>query len=66
MPHEYSGRVTLFKSKGGPYRPPLHWDALMSGEFDVHEGIGNHMELRSEPYVRQWAEILGSALERAE
>ncbi len=66
VPHEYSGRVTLFKSKGGPYRPPLHWDALISGEFDVHEGIGNHMELRSEPYVRQWAEILGSALERAE
>ena len=65
VPQQYSGRVTLFKTEGDSYLPRLDWMKLITGDIEIHEGLGGHMELRREPYVRLWAGRLKESLGRA-
>jgi thioesterase domain-containing protein len=66
VPQPYAGRVTLFRTKGGPYVPPFDWEQLTSGQLEVLFGPGEHSDLRSEPYVRQWAEQLKKSLQQVQ
>jgi aspartate racemase len=64
QPQPYPGPVVLFKAHTGPYRPQLNWFQLVTGKIEIHEHPGDHMALREEPQVRQWAAILKQALDR--
>jgi amino acid adenylation domain-containing protein len=63
-PSAHPGKATLFKAKGGFYMPPLNWPTLVSGGIEIHEGLGGHLELRQEPHICQWAEVLRASLDR--
>jgi amino acid adenylation domain-containing protein len=62
-PQPYSGRVTIFKAGEIGYRPPLNWQELMTGELQMYESAGGHMDLTREPYVAVWAAKLRDALD---
>jgi amino acid adenylation domain-containing protein len=64
-PQPYSAPATLLRSKGGPYESPFDWPKLVSGDLDIYEVSGGHMDLRKAPYVKQWAAHLCKSLERA-
>ena len=66
LPRPYSGPVTLFKTEGESYRPRFDWTCLTTGELQIHEGFGEHMDLRKEPYIRVWAEYMTQSLDRAQ
>jgi thioesterase domain-containing protein/acyl carrier protein len=62
----YSGPAVIFKLQNCTYQPPWDWLKLLTGELEIHEGPGDHMSLREEPYVSLWAEPLNTALHRAQ
>ena len=62
-PQPYSGRVTIFKAGNTGYRSPMNWQDLITGEVQIHEGAGSHMDLTVEPYVTMWAAKLRDALD---
>jgi thioesterase domain-containing protein len=64
-PQPYSGPATISRSQGGPYKSPFEWPKLISGDLDIHEAFGGHMDLKKGRYVKQWAEHLRKSLERA-
>jgi hypothetical protein len=64
-PQQYSGPATILRSKGGPYESPLDWPKLISGNLEICEVFGEHMDLKKAAYVTQWAEYLCKSLERA-
>jgi thioesterase domain-containing protein len=64
-PQPYSGRIVLFKAQAGRYRPQLDWLQLTAGKIEIHEYLGDHVALREEPQVRQWAALLKDALNRS-
>ena len=66
VPRPYSGPVTLFKTEGESYRPRFDWTSLTTGELQIHEGFGEHMDLRKEPFIRVWAEYMTQSLDRAQ
>jgi hypothetical protein len=41
----------------------MNWQELMTGELQIHEGAGSHMDLMTESYVAVWAEKLRHALD---
>jgi len=63
MPQPYSGRVMLYRSRGACYPPSVDWLNLFNGELEVYEGAGEHLDLREEPYVAQWAQRLKASLD---
>ena len=60
----YSGRVVLFKG-GGHSSDDYdgYWEHYLVGEKQLYEMEGNHLDLREEPYVRNWAEKLKACLD---
>lgn len=65
----YGGRIEFFRARE---RPPAilddefsGWQALVAGEFVVHEVPGNHLSLIAPPNVAGLAQILTSVLARA-
>jgi acyl-CoA synthetase (AMP-forming)/AMP-acid ligase II/thioesterase domain-containing protein/acyl carrier protein len=59
----YSGRVTIYKSVNARFRPEMDWLKLCTGELDVFEGPGGHMDMTREPFVSQWATRLKASLD---
>lgn len=70
---EYSGRVTLFRTRGASVladsrnrslhdNPFFGWDRLVSGEVEVHEVPGNHNTIMSHPFVEHVAARLRECL----
>jgi thioesterase domain-containing protein/acyl carrier protein len=62
-PQPYSGPVTIYKAGNMPYTSPMNWQELMTGEFQIHEGAGSHMDLMMESPVAVWASKLKEALD---
>jgi thioesterase domain-containing protein len=62
-PQPYSGPVTIYKAGNMRYTSPMNWQELMTGELQIHEGAGSHMDLMTESYVAVWAEKLRHALD---
>jgi thioesterase domain-containing protein/acyl carrier protein len=62
-PQPYSGPVTIYKAGNMPYTSPMNWQELMTGEFQIHEGAGSHMDLMMESHVAVWASKLKEALD---
>jgi len=62
-PHPYSGPVMIFKAGNMGYTSPMNWQELITGEAQIHEGAGNHMDLMTESYVAVWAAKLRDALD---
>jgi thioesterase domain-containing protein len=54
---------SIFKAGEIGYRPPLNWQELMTGELQMYESAGGHMDLTKEPYVAVWAAKLRDALD---
>src|SRR5262249_35448397 len=52
-PKLYSGPVTFYKALNARYTPSRDWLKAMVGELDLHEGPGDHMDQKKEPYVAQ-------------
>jgi thioesterase domain-containing protein len=62
-PQPYSGPVTIFKAGNMGYTSPMNWQELMTGEVQIYEGAGGHMDLTMESYVGVWAAKLRDALD---
>ncbi len=62
----YPGRVLLLRAAEQPeataQSPDLGWREILSGDFDVFEVPGNHMEMLQPPHVKGLAQTLGSFL----
>jgi len=43
-----------------------HWRKYLLGDITIHDLPGDHMQLREEPYIHLWAEILKACLEEAQ
>jgi hypothetical protein len=65
-PKPYSGRVILFLGEDASRESKLEWMKRITGELEIHELRGDHLELRTEPYVRLWAEKLKASLDKAQ
>jgi len=66
LPKPYADRVVIYKSKNACYPPSMNWFELLTGDRTVLESPGHHMELRSEPYVAEWAEALKASLDEVQ
>jgi hypothetical protein len=66
LPKPYADRAVIYKSKNAYYPPSMNWFELLTGDRTVLEGPGGHMELRSEPYVAEWAEALKASLDEVQ
>jgi acyl-CoA synthetase (AMP-forming)/AMP-acid ligase II/thioesterase domain-containing protein/acyl carrier protein len=64
LPQPYAGRVIIFKSKTARFLPEWDWSKLCTGELSLHEGRGEHTDLKTEPYVAQWARVLKAELDQ--
>ena len=64
VPQPYPGPATVMKAGEAPYKPRLDWAKLTTTEPRMLHVNGNHMDLRKEPHVGQWAEILKELLDR--
>ena len=62
-PGQYPGRVVIFKSDALTYQEPRDWPRLMTGQVDIHEASGGHMDMMQERYVAMWAPLLNEALD---
>ena len=62
-PNRYPGRVVIFKCDELSYRAPWDWPGLMTGQVDIHEAPGGHMDMMQERYVAMWAPLLREALD---
>jgi len=69
VPRVYAGRVTLFWATGeltASYDLEEGWRELVSGDVEVHEIPGNHIDIIKEPHVRVLAEELRACLDAVE
>jgi aspartate racemase len=68
VPQTYSGNVTLFLASDltADYDLQEGWRELVTGEIEVHEIPGNHINIIKEPHVGALAEKLRSCLDRAQ
>ena len=68
-PHEYPGRLTLFRAKvrdpGCPADPAPEWEHWCRGGVDIRDVPGGHVSLMMEPNVETLARELRDALRRA-
>jgi aspartate racemase len=62
-PQEYAGPVMIFKSDQILYRPPIHWQELITGPLELCERPGSHTDLTKRAYVDLWATRLKGALD---
>jgi thioesterase domain-containing protein/acyl carrier protein len=62
-PSRYSGRVLIFRRGTMPYRSPMDWVELTTGEIQVYEGAREHTDLTKEPHVSVWAARLRELLD---
>ena len=63
-PPSYSGRVTIFKGGTTRYQPPMAWKELITGQLEIYEAPGGHLDLIREPHIAVWAARLKDALDR--
>jgi thioesterase domain-containing protein len=65
-PEASSTRVTLLRAGEQEVADEtMGWDALTSGEIEIHRVPGNHFTIVREPYVRSLAEQLADCINRA-
>jgi hypothetical protein len=62
-PSRHSGRVLIFRRGTLPYRPPMDWVDLTTGEIQVYDGAREHTDLTKEPHVSVWAARLRELLD---
>lgn len=69
VPRPYTGRATLFRTRGQPvfcsFAPDFCWGRLASGGVTVTPIPGSHENIFLEPHVRSLAAALNGALEQA-
>jgi aspartate racemase len=63
-PLPYGGRVTIFKGDKLRYRSPMDWTTLLTGELEIDEAPGGHMDFTKEPHVGVWAARLRRSLDQ--
>jgi amino acid adenylation domain-containing protein len=68
VPQAYSGNVTLFLASDLTADYDLHdgWRELVTGDIEVHEIPGNHINIIKEPHVGALAEKLRGCLDQAQ
>jgi hypothetical protein len=65
VPEAYHGRVVLLRTKKTTESSWFDWSCLVTGELEIYEMPGQHLDVIQGPYVKTWAEQLRACLENA-
>jgi thioesterase domain-containing protein len=66
LPQPYPGSAIYIKSEKRSSDHRLNWTSLIAAGLEVHEVLGDHMDVVKEPYANVWAKKLRIWLDTAQ